>query len=931
MAFKLGRINFNAVAQGVGGLVFGSGDEASQEDHGVEQLLERISNGVLAEDRRKAMSELQDVVAESRSAQLAFGAMGLPVILAVLREERHDLDLVRGALETLVNALATSEKLHGNKSQVQPGVMNSELLSREPGSASLLLSLLEEEEFYVRYYTLQLLTTLCTNCPVRLQEAVLTTPQGITRLMDMLQDREVIRNEALLLLAFLTRSAEEIQKIAVFEGAFEKILSIILEEGSSEGGIVVQDCLELLNNILRNNPSNQIFLRETLGLQPIASLLKLRKSNSLSITQQKTVNLLCILETVTLLLSGDPTKEPGTDANVIANQTVLAQNNLLDYLLALSVEGRVSAVPVRCAALRCVGDLIHGHTRNCDLLASKFVGGESDAEPALHCILRWLLTTSHSSEWMSAEYVIKCFCEGNPDGQFVLASTITPVPESSSSGNNELEDDKLVSFGSILLRALHLSDGQKDLEASCRAASVLTHILKDNVRCKERVLDIPLEIPTSTLATTDLLMARCMRYLVAATYSHSQNSGHTRLESKMWLQPILLRLLVTWLADCPAAVASFLEIPAHLTVLIELLTSAGSQENECVSGLAAVLLGECIVFNTGIDSTKSGSIIVDLISQRVGLTAYFTKWDGIQGSTIFSSAASTSKLPKPLTRSTAAAVSSSTSDPIDEIAESSDLDTVEPVVTGFYDAEFVTLIRKLEPIVRDRIVELFSHPKGKASFFPSEVNKKTGETEADYISRLQALLHKQDQEMQEIITRNAALTAELLRERGSEALPVESGLESTEAIVTSLSTDMKGSFALQSELEALRQQIQEYQHKTKSMEKKQIQTEAEVLSYKQLAAKHEGDLRSLSDAYNSLEQDNYRLGLELRNLQRVVAVEGEQDAPKESEAELNDLLVCLGQEESKVEKLRARLEELGEDVDALLEGVGEGVEGDDEG
>jgi len=42
----------------------------------VERLLNRISNGQLAEDRRSAMIELQSVVAESPASQLAFGAMG---------------------------------------------------------------------------------------------------------------------------------------------------------------------------------------------------------------------------------------------------------------------------------------------------------------------------------------------------------------------------------------------------------------------------------------------------------------------------------------------------------------------------------------------------------------------------------------------------------------------------------------------------------------------------------------------------------------------------------------------------------------------------------------------------------------------------------------------------------------------------------------
>lgn len=43
---------------------------------GVEELLERISNGKLADDRRNAMQELEAAVAENRAAKLAFGAMG---------------------------------------------------------------------------------------------------------------------------------------------------------------------------------------------------------------------------------------------------------------------------------------------------------------------------------------------------------------------------------------------------------------------------------------------------------------------------------------------------------------------------------------------------------------------------------------------------------------------------------------------------------------------------------------------------------------------------------------------------------------------------------------------------------------------------------------------------------------------------------------
>ena len=50
---------------------------------------------------------------------------------------------------------------------------------------------------------------------------------GIIRLMDMLGEREVIRNEALILLSGLVRGNATVQQIAAFEGAFERLLGIV--------------------------------------------------------------------------------------------------------------------------------------------------------------------------------------------------------------------------------------------------------------------------------------------------------------------------------------------------------------------------------------------------------------------------------------------------------------------------------------------------------------------------------------------------------------------------------------------------------------------------------------------------------------------------------------------------------------------------------
>ncbi|KAD5508353.1 hypothetical protein E3N88_16056 [Mikania micrantha] len=919
--------------KGVVGLVFGNEDSSANEDSYVERLLDCIKNGKLVEDRRNAMAELQSVVAESHSAQLAFGTMGFPVLFGVLKE-RDDVEMVRGAVETLVGALTPirQEKLH--KNEVQPALMNADLLSRDEQNISLLLNLLSEDDFYVRYYTLQVLTALLTNSHVRyfltvllffifvetcteaffrLQEAILTIPRGITRLVDMLMDREVIRNEALLLLTYLTREAEEIQKILVFEGAFEKIFSIIKEEGGSDGGVVVQDCLELLNNLIRSNASNQVLLRETIGFDSLISILKLRGS-TYSFSQQKTINLLCVLETIRLLINGGSEADPAKQIDKSTNKTVLAQRKVLDHLLMLGVESQWASVAVRCAAFRCIGDLIFGHRENLDALASKFLGDEPQVEPALNSILRIILRTSSMQEFIAADYVFKSFCEGNMVGQKMLASTLIPQPLSLT--HAPFEEDVNMSFGSMLLHGLASSEHDGDLEISCRAASVLSYVLKDNIPCKEKVLQIEIESPMPSLGSPEPLLHRMVKYLALA-FSKKGKDGKS---TNSYVQPIILKLLVTWLSDCPNAVNSFLASRPHLTYLVELISNRDT--TVCVRGLAAVLLGECVIFNKSTESGKDAFTIVDAISQKIGLTSYFQKLEEMQQSFVFSSA-------KPAQYHKS--LSKTTNDSITDVEEIED-DVANdhkkedhPMLAEMCDSQFVNFIKNLEADIRDGVVNLYSHPKNNVLVVPAELEQRKDEADVDYIKRLKSFLEKQCSEIQDLLNRNAILAEDLANTGGG-------GSSQNEPRPSS------GSERVQ--IEKLKRDLLEASQRVDMLKNENSKMDNEVSSYKTLCAKIENDLKSLSDAYNSLEQANYHLENEVKALKsggstssldiEAIKAEAKEEAQKESEAELGDLLVCLGQEQSKVEKLSARLLELGEDVDALLEGIGDDMAAPDD-
>lgn len=84
--------------------------------------------------------------------------------------------------------------------------------------------------------------------------------------------------QVLLLLIQLTKGNANIQKIVAFENAFDRIFDVISQEGGAEGGIVVEDCLLLMMNLLRGNSSNQNFFKEG---EKIYLLKSLENLNSL--------------------------------------------------------------------------------------------------------------------------------------------------------------------------------------------------------------------------------------------------------------------------------------------------------------------------------------------------------------------------------------------------------------------------------------------------------------------------------------------------------------------------------------------------------------------------------------------------------------------------------------------------------------------------
>jgi intracellular protein transport protein USO1 len=88
--------------------------------------------------------------------------------------------------------------------------------------------------------------------------------------------RDAVRTAGLVLLVDLTSGAnEDLRKIVAFEDVFAKVFALINAEGGlGEAGVIAQDCLSLLNNLIKGSASNQTMFRESGCVKQMAQLLK---------------------------------------------------------------------------------------------------------------------------------------------------------------------------------------------------------------------------------------------------------------------------------------------------------------------------------------------------------------------------------------------------------------------------------------------------------------------------------------------------------------------------------------------------------------------------------------------------------------------------------------------------------------------------------
>ncbi|KAA1114496.1 hypothetical protein PGT21_011207 [Puccinia graminis f. sp. tritici] len=659
------------VLQGYAALQGPQGQPQSPTDTLVK-LLDRLQNSSQHEDRRSSLLGIKGMARDWKSE---VGQVALPAILDLLAEPGlvDDLDMAKAVLETLNILCEIEETEPGRPSKTDCGVTHVDTFLMKPEPTHAVLSLLSTTSFYIRFFSLQLLGTLLTTPPPRpltLQAHFLTAPGGLGTILSILDEtREILRNEVLLILLNITEKNADIQKIIAFEGGFDRLFHIIdVEGGIGAGGIVVQDCLLCVGQLLRYNVSNQNYFRETSCIPHLAPMLlfppaqdphpvALDSFATQPWSEQKLNNALLVLALARTMVSG-------AGAGKIANQRAILVGGLTRCLAEM---GLASAAPpvLKAEALHILAHVIRGSEINQEfisklvlnpLAASSPPPGQdpsySDREkpefyrlPPQSAILALFSLALEGlpgaqnpssaedelhtlSVRAAALSVIDSFLDGNLDAQLGIVATMnTPIPQLPEQNSGPSH-----SPGSLLFEALQslppTDAGGMAAYTSFFASLIFAHLLRGFEPAKKLAREIrigsdpagphgPTNDEDDQTSLVQVLIGNLM--MAQRMQSQSNNAGDGIQRSLAWARIMVgyLMVLATWFWESPATTSEFLSEGTNLQVLIEPI-SQSSGVDPLVQGLCAFVLG--IVYESDHDpaSTIPRSTLQPILHSRVG-------------------------------------------------------------------------------------------------------------------------------------------------------------------------------------------------------------------------------------------------------------------------------------------------------------------------
>lgn len=484
--------------------------------------------------------------------------------------------------------------------------------------------MLDQPDYYARIYSLQLLTAISSSRPERTQECILQAPLGTARLVGVLDDaRDAVRNAALLLLVDLTNvSQTELQKLIAFEDAFQRIFNLIQGEGGlAEGGIVVQDCLSLLANLIRHSASNQSLFRESGCIPRLVEAVKQSVTvppdeNEFSRANREK-NSWGLLAVLGLFLEKG---ELGTKQN----QEVFWRAGLVQMILRLAFD---SAAPpmIRTNALKTCADMIIHNTPLQESFAALQVPQTIEPQPPTNGVNK----ATDARTIYVIEALLDLVLVSSPSRPLELRASACALIEAYFAGHQRIKLHFLQraiagytegeeETSNCLSTLLNGPQGPADPVRFALAGDIISQLLFDEPEAKRMLMSVQegdAEKGEDVVSATQLLTGHLLACL--------QNDLDPQLSIAY------LALLITFLFDAPEVINDCLAEGSSLVGA--LMSTAVSVTNSQVSsdplksllpGLCATLLGTIYEFSTK-DSPIPRRTLHPLLQSNLGRQKYF--------------------------------------------------------------------------------------------------------------------------------------------------------------------------------------------------------------------------------------------------------------------------------------------------------------------
>lgn len=586
----------------------------------LDQNLQRLASATLPEDKDEALGELQRLAEECPKliAERAYDSLVEALDDAGAGEQGLKAAVVGIVLDTVAPHEHSPEDSEGRRSYDHQ--YGCDLFLQNPRRLAILVDLVSDEAWEVRYNVVQILTVLVLARRAKLQGQILNTAGAVNKLVELLSDHvEHVRNPTLLLLKEIVMGNTTIQQIVAFDDTFPRVLAIVEEEDYTTGGEVVVDCLELLDQLLQTPNVQRLFL-DGGHVSKLVPFFQPGDCPGTSVALRITALMVQILKRMVR----------------IQGQCMLRDAGLLQATLELSSRPARDGAwsEVKCGCLEIVGKAVeccHDNQKSLARMAVSGPGGRSQS--ALTYLLQTALGTTEQHRFGLA--ALTSYFRGNFDGQLAAASTFAPQPtDIVGHGQDPRAYGREASFGGTLSQVFKgwQQQGSGDVIQFCTCCTVLGAALTGNkdakvILSRQRLGDFD--------DTGAMLLSTCLMEML------SRGVG---LDPRIRFS--ILLLLAIWFYECPYSIQKFLSHRPYFDLIVSTASApAGEGFAAHARGLAAFIL--MLVLDVGEEDPfelagvpNTAQVLLASITKQIGTGNMKTALQTIASSRAFAQAAS---------------------------------------------------------------------------------------------------------------------------------------------------------------------------------------------------------------------------------------------------------------------------------------------------